>query len=57
MHVQFVALRALLELARVSETDHVIFLGDYVDGGPESAQVLDFLSEFVRPPTVVALRN
>jgi serine/threonine protein phosphatase 1 len=57
IHGQFVALRALLDFARVSEADQVLFLGDYVDGNAQSAQVLDFLSEFAHSPRVVALRG
>lgn len=57
IHGQLVALRALIDFARVSENDRVVLLGDYVDGGPDSAGVLDFLADFARGPHVVALRG
>ncbi|TVZ52815.1 metallophosphoesterase [Dokdonia sp. Hel_I_53] len=37
------ALEQVLERASVSVEDHLIFLGDYVDGWSESAAVIDFL--------------
>ena len=39
------ALKALLQVferARITADDKLIFLGDYVDGWSESAQVLDY---------------
>lgn len=39
------ALRQVLERAEVTAEDTLIFLGDYVDGWSESAQVIDFLME------------
>jgi serine/threonine protein phosphatase 1 len=36
-------LEQVLERARVTAQDKIIFLGDYVDGWSESAQVIDFL--------------
>jgi serine/threonine protein phosphatase 1 len=38
-------LHQVLERAKVTEEDTLIFLGDYVDGWSESPQVLDFLME------------
>jgi len=37
------ALVQLLERANVNEEDHLIFLGDYVDGWSESAQLITYL--------------
>lgn len=37
------ALHQVLERAKVTKEDSLIFLGDYVDGWSESAQVIDFL--------------
>lgn len=37
------ALKQVLERAKVTEDDHLIFLGDYVDGWSESAEVIDYL--------------
>lgn len=39
------ALEQVLERAKVTEGDHLIFLGDYVDGWSESAQVIDYFLE------------
>lgn len=37
------AVKQVLEFAKVTTDDQLIFLGDYVDGWSESAQVIDFL--------------
>lgn len=39
------ALKQVLERAKVTAKDHLIFLGDYVDGWSESAQLIDFLMD------------
>lgn len=39
------ALKQVFERANVSTNDHLIFLGDYVDGWSESAQLIAFLME------------
>jgi serine/threonine protein phosphatase 1 len=39
------ALREVIELAKPTKDDTIIFLGDYVDGWSESAQVIDYLME------------
>ncbi|PWB80029.1 MAG: serine/threonine protein phosphatase [Candidatus Methylomirabilota bacterium] len=36
-------LRRLIAQIRLSETDEVIFLGDYIDRGPDSRGVMDYL--------------
>lgn len=43
IHGGLKALIQLLDRATVIENDRLIFLGDYVDGWGESAQVIDFL--------------
>ncbi|HEX8016189.1 MAG TPA: metallophosphoesterase family protein [Flavobacterium sp.] len=43
IHGGLKALVQLLNRIALSETDRLIFLGDYVDGWSESAQVIDFL--------------
>lgn len=43
IHGALKALKQVLERANVNEKDHLIFLGDYVDGWGESAQVIDYL--------------
>jgi len=43
IHGGLKALKEILEAAKVTKADELIFLGDYVDGWSESAQVIDFL--------------
>ena len=43
IHGGLKALKQLMERAEVQPTDELIFLGDYVDGWSESAQVIDYL--------------
>lgn len=45
VHGALKALRQVLEYIAPEENDQLIFLGDYVDGLPESAQVIDYLIE------------
>lgn len=43
IHGNLVALKQVMERAGVTAKDKLIFLGDYVDGWPESAQVVEYL--------------
>jgi serine/threonine protein phosphatase 1 len=43
IHGGLKALQQVMQRASVSKTDYLIFLGDYVDGWSQSAQVVDFL--------------
>ena len=43
IHGGLKAIPQILEKANVTIKDTLIFLGDYVDGWSESAQVIDFL--------------
>lgn len=43
IHGGLKALQQVLERAKVTENDILIFLGDYVDGWSQSPQVIDFL--------------
>lgn len=45
IHGGFKALKQVLERAKVTENDTLIFLGDYVDGWSESSQIIQFLME------------
>jgi len=48
----------LLSLVAPTSQDQVVFLGDYVDRGPDSAGVIDYLIEFgERFPATVFLRG
>ncbi len=51
-------LKALIKQVTPTVDDQVIFLGDYVDRGPASASVIDYLIEFGRTlPETVFLRG
>ncbi|MBL4705194.1 MAG: serine/threonine protein phosphatase [Flavobacteriales bacterium] len=45
IHGGLKALEQVLNRAEMTTNDHLIFLGDYVDGWSESAQVIEFLME------------
>lgn len=45
IHGSYKALVQLLERAAVTKNDHLIFLGDYVDGWGQSPEVIDYLIE------------
>lgn len=51
------ALKQVLERAKVTPDDTLIFLGDYVDGWSESPQVLDFLIELDKTYHCILLRG
>ncbi|MEZ4484656.1 MAG: metallophosphoesterase family protein [Syntrophotaleaceae bacterium] len=51
-------LRQLLEKVAPNAEDRVVFLGDYIDRGPDSRGVIDFLLEFrARWPQTVFLKG
>jgi serine/threonine protein phosphatase 1 len=43
IHGALSALEQLIALIKPEKTDELIFMGDYVDGWPESARVIDYL--------------
>jgi serine/threonine protein phosphatase 1 len=51
------ALHQVLERAKVTREDQLIFLGDYVDGWSESPQVLDFLMELNAKQDCIFIRG
>ncbi len=57
IHGGFKALKQLLEKLDVQKDDKLIFLGDYVDGWSESAQVIDFLINFSRSYQCVFIKG
>ena len=57
IHGCFTALRNLVSSIQVQPDDVLITLGDYVDRGPQSAAVLDWLIAFQRQNKLVALRG
>ena len=57
VHGCLTALDTLLGFVELRPTDQLIFLGDYVDRGPDSKGVLDRLIELRRLHEVVFLRG
>jgi serine/threonine protein phosphatase 1 len=57
IHGGLKALQQLLEKAVVRQTDCLIFLGDYVDGWSESAQVITLLIELVEKQECVFIKG
>ena len=51
------ALHQILERAKVTKEDTLIFLGDYVDGWSESPQVLDFLIHLNKKNKCIFIRG
>ena len=59
IHGDLTALHTLFErLPALTDDDTIVFLGDYIDRGPESAGVIQFVRELADkgPAKVVALR-
>ncbi|MBP4138082.1 metallophosphoesterase family protein [Flavobacterium geliluteum] len=57
IHGGLKALIQLLEKVEVKENDRLIFLGDYVDGWSESAQVIDFLIHLAQKQECIFIRG
>ena len=51
------ALHQILERAKVSPNDKLIFLGDYVDGWSQSPEVIDLLIDMKETHNVVCIRG
>ncbi len=51
------ALEQVMERAAINTQDHLIFLGDYVDGWSESAEVIDFLIMLSRKQKTTLIRG
>ncbi|WP_323787012.1 metallophosphoesterase [Psychroserpens sp.] len=47
----------LMEIAKVSKDDTLIFVGDYVDGWSESAQVIQYLMELSKTNTCIFIKG
>ena len=48
IHGGLKALEQLLERAKITPEDQLIFLGDYVDGWSDSAKVISYLIELAK---------
>ncbi len=57
IHSGLKALKQVLDRAKVTAEDTLIFLGDYVDGWSDSPQVLDFLIELSQKQTCIFMRG
>ena len=57
IHGGLKALTQLFERAEVSTTDRLIFLGDYVDGWSESAQVIDYLLQLEQTHSCIFIKG
>ena len=57
VHGCFDAMLHVTTFAGISESDKVIWLGDYVDRGPDSAKVIDYLSKLDRSRNVFLRGN
>ncbi|MFT6981846.1 MAG: serine/threonine protein phosphatase 1 [Crocinitomicaceae bacterium] len=51
IHGGFKALTQVLDRVKLTSSDHLIFLGDYVDGWSESAQLITYLIELEKKHT------
>ncbi|HET7361441.1 MAG TPA: metallophosphoesterase, partial [Salinimicrobium sp.] len=57
IHGGLKALVQLLERAEINPGDELIFLGDYVDGWSDSANVVSYLIELAKQNTCIFLRG
>lgn len=57
IHGGFKALKQVFERAQVKDDDHLIFLGDYVDGWSESAEAISFLIELSEKQQCVFIKG
>lgn len=57
IHGCYDALVRLSDYANITSQDQVVFLGDYVDRGPDSARVIDFLLARMQSGNTVCLRG
>lgn len=57
IHGGLKALKQVLERAKVTQEDKLIFLGDYIDGWSESAQVIEFLIQLNENQECVFVRG
>lgn len=57
IHGGLLALKQVLNRAEVTKEDHLVFLGDYVDGWSDSVGVIDFLTEMSLHQEITFIRG
>ena len=57
IHGGLKALKQLFKKLEITKDDHLIFLGDYVDGWSESAQVIQYLIDLQKTNTCVFIKG
>lgn len=57
IHGCFTALKTAFESAGVKSTDTVIFLGDYIDRGPQSKETIDWILQKSKEYNFITLRG
>jgi len=57
IHGCFTALKKVVEVSEIKTSDTIIFLGDYIDRGPQSKQIIDWIIELGKKYSVIALRG
>jgi serine/threonine protein phosphatase 1 len=57
IHGCITALETLIVYVELKSDDTIVFIGDYVDRGPDSAAVLDFVIDLAKTHTVIPLRG
>lgn len=57
IHGGLKGLKELLSLLSLSDKDQLIFLGDYVDGWSESAQVIEYLMELAKTQNCIFIKG
>jgi len=57
IHGGLQALKQVLKRAEITSSDHLIFLGDYVDGWSDSVATVDFLIEFSQKHHITLIRG
>ena len=57
IHGGLKALEQVLQRAEVTTNDQLIFLGDYVDGWPDTAKLIDFLIEIDQTHDCIFLKG
>ena len=57
MHGCITALRTLVDYAGIDESDRIVTLGDYVDRGPDTRGVLDWVIERFKAKQLIPLRG